>query len=41
MLAEPRPAEIFLNKEYMAELNRRAKIIGDKFLTNQADPDQV
>jgi hypothetical protein len=41
MLAEPRPAEIFLNKEYMAELSRRAKIIGDKFLTNQADPDQV
>jgi hypothetical protein len=41
MLAEPRPAEIFLNKEYMAELNRRAKIIGDKFVTSQADPDQV
>jgi len=41
MLAEPRPAEIFLNREYMAELRRRAEIIGDKFLTNQADPDQV
>jgi hypothetical protein len=41
MLAEPRPAEIFLNKEYMAELSRRAKIIGDKFVTSQTDPDQV
>jgi hypothetical protein len=41
MLVEPRPAEIFLNREYMAELRRRAEIIGNKFLTNQADPDQV
>jgi hypothetical protein len=41
ILAEPTPAEIFLNKEYMAELRRRAEIIGDKFVTNQADPDQV
>jgi len=41
LLSEPRPAEIFLNKEYMAELRRRAEIIGDKFLTYQTDPDQV
>jgi len=41
MLAEPRPAEIFLNKEYMAELRRRAEIIGDKLLTDQLDPDQI
>lgn len=41
MLAEPRPAEIFLDRAYMAELRRRAEIIGDKFLTNQTDPDQV
>jgi hypothetical protein len=41
ILAEPRQAEIFLNREYMGELRRRAEIIGDKFLTNQADPDQV
>jgi hypothetical protein len=41
ILAEPRPAEIFLNKEYMAELRRRAEIIGDKFLTNQTDPAQI
>ena len=28
MLAEPRPAELFLNKEYMAELRRRTAIVG-------------
>jgi hypothetical protein len=38
MLAEPRPAEIFLDKDYMEELRRRADIIGDKFLTNQTKP---
>jgi hypothetical protein len=41
LLSEPRPAEIFLNKEYMAELRRRAEIIGDRFLTYQTEPDQV
>jgi hypothetical protein len=41
ILAEPRPAEIFLNKDYMAELRRRAAIIGDKFVTAQTDPDQI
>jgi hypothetical protein len=41
LLSEPRPAEIFLDKEYMAELRRRAEIIGDKFVTNQTDPDQI
>lgn len=38
MLVEPRPAEIFSNKDYMAELHRRAAIIGDELLTGQADP---
>jgi hypothetical protein len=38
MLAEPRPAEIFLDKDYMDELRRRAAIIGDPFLTNQTKP---
>jgi hypothetical protein len=37
-LAEPRLAEIFLDKEYMAELRRRAEIINDRFLTAQTDP---
>lgn len=41
ILAEPRPAEIFLNKEYMDELRRRAEIIGDRFLTGQTDPTQI
>jgi hypothetical protein len=38
MLAEPRPAEIFSNKEYMTELHRRAAIIGDELTTWQVDP---
>ena len=41
ILAEPRPAEIFLNKDYMTELRRRAAIIGDRFLTDQANPDKI
>jgi len=41
LLAEPRQAEIFMNKDYMTELRRRAEIIGDKFLTDQTDPDQI
>jgi hypothetical protein len=41
ILAEPRPAEIFLNKDYMTELRRRADIIGDRFLTDQADPNKI
>jgi hypothetical protein len=40
LLSEPRPAEIFLDKEYMAELRRRAEIIDDKLLTGQTDPDR-
>ena len=40
-LVEPRPAEMFLNKDYMAELRRRAAIIGDQFITAQTDPDQI
>jgi len=38
MLADPRPAEIFLDKDYMDELRRRADIIGDRFLTDQTKP---
>jgi hypothetical protein len=41
LLSEPRPAEIFLNKDYMVELRRRAAIIGDRFLTSQTDPEQI
>jgi hypothetical protein len=41
LLAEPKPAEIFLNKQYMAELRRRAEIIDNASLTDQTDPDKV
>jgi hypothetical protein len=32
LLAEPREAEIFSNKDYMAELQRRSRIIGDELI---------
>jgi hypothetical protein len=41
MLVEPRPAEIFSNKEYMAELQRRAAIIGDPLIADQTNPDKL
>src|SRR6266403_9239 len=41
LLAEPRPAEIFMNRNYMAELRRRAELIGDVLLTSQTDPGQI
>ena len=41
ILAEPRPAEMFLNRDYMTELRRRAAIIGDAFLTSQTNPDKL
>jgi hypothetical protein len=41
LLKEPRPAEIFLNKEYMAEMHRRAVIMGEDPITDQANPEKV
>jgi len=41
MLKEPRPAEIFLDKDYMAEMKRRAAIMGPGPVTDQADPEKV
>jgi hypothetical protein len=41
MLIEPRPAEIFYNKAYMEELRRRAEIIGNAFVTDQMNPDNL
>ena len=41
MLVEPRPAEIFSNKDYMAELRRRAAIMGNAAVYNQANPDKL
>jgi uncharacterized iron-regulated protein len=37
LLLEPKPAEIFLDKEYMAEVQRRATIIGGGPITDQAN----
>ena len=41
LLVEPRPAEIFSNKDYMAELRRRAVIIGNEVTADQANPDKL
>jgi hypothetical protein len=41
LLVEPRPAEIFSNKGYMAELQRRAAIIGDEMTADQANPSKL
>jgi len=41
LLKEPRPAEVFLNKEYMAEMQRRAAIMGGGPVTDQANPEKV
>src|ERR1039457_824473 len=40
LLKEPRPAEIFLDKDYMAEMKRRAAIMGEGPVTDQADPEK-
>lgn len=41
LLKEPRPAEIFLNKDYMAEMQRRAALMGGDLVTDQANPEKV
>jgi hypothetical protein len=41
LLVESRAAEIFSNKNYMAELQRRAAIIGDQLTGYQADPSKL
>jgi hypothetical protein len=41
LLNEPTPAQIFLDKEYMAELQRRAAIMGEGPITDQANPEKV
>jgi hypothetical protein len=41
MLVEPRSAEVFSNKEYMAELRRRAAIIRDTLTSDQTNPDKL
>lgn len=41
ILVEPRPAEIFSNKDYMAELQRRAAITGNAAIYNQVNPGKL
>jgi len=41
LLKEPPPAEIFLDKDYMAEMKRRAAIMGEGPVTDQADPETI
>ena len=41
LLKEPLPAEIFLDKDFMAEMKRRAAIMGPGPVTDQADPEKV
>jgi hypothetical protein len=41
LLNEPDPADVFLDKAYMAEMKRRAALMGPGPVTDQADPDKV
>ena len=41
LLKDPHPAEIFLDKDYMAEMKRRAAIMGPGPVTDQADPEKI
>jgi len=41
LLNEPTPAEILLDKEYMAELQRRTAVIGDRLMGDQTDPTKI
>ncbi len=41
LLKDPHPAEIFLDKEYMAEMKRRAAVMGPGPVTDQADPEKL
>jgi hypothetical protein len=40
-LTDTLPAEIFLDKDYMAELQRRAAIMGGGPITDEANPEKV
>jgi len=41
LLNETKPAEVFLNKDYMAELQRRGAIMGGGPITDQANPGKL
>jgi hypothetical protein len=41
LLNEPTPSEVVLDKDYMAELQRRAAIVGEGPMANQTDPEHI
>jgi len=41
LLKEPRPAEVFLDKDYMGEMQRRAAIMGGGPIADQANPEKI
>jgi hypothetical protein len=41
LLNEPAPSEILLDKDYMAELQRRAAIVGEGPIADQTNPDNI
>lgn len=41
LLNEPTPAAVFLDKDYMAELQRRAAIMGGGPIADEANPEKV
>lgn len=41
LLKEPQPAEVFLDKDYMAEVQRRAAITGGGPMADRANPDKI
>lgn len=41
LLNEPVPANVLLDKKFMAEMRRRAALMRMPFVTDQADPDKV
>jgi len=41
LLKEPQPAEVFLDKDYMAEMQRRAAIMGGGPIADQANPEKI
>ena len=41
LLKAPNPAEVFLDRDYMAEMKRRATILGPDAVTDQADPEKI
>lgn len=41
LLNEPVPAEILFDKDYVAELQRRSKLLGDAVMADEADPKKI